>query len=70
MTPAQLANLWLPGHVSHHDLSAAGRASRKVSTWGQWQGLNRPMPKRLLSERRLELIKRAAARTQPPARTP
>lgn len=44
-----------PSHVSQHDLSAAGRASRKVSKWGRV-----PFTAAQLRERRLELIKRAA----------
>ncbi|MEO7065361.1 MAG: hypothetical protein ABI114_00470 [Rhodanobacter sp.] len=51
-----------PGHVSQHDLSAAGRASRKVSKWGHSEGQDRPMSKQQLRERRLALIKHAAQR--------
>lgn len=50
-----VANLFQPGHVSHHDLSAAGRASRKVSPWGKVA-----FTKKQLRTRWLELIKRAA----------
>lgn len=53
MTDAR--NLWKPGHVSMHDLSAAGRASRKVSPWGRV-----PFTRAQLRTRRLELIARAA----------
>ena len=53
MTPT--TTRWQPGHVSLHDLSAAGRASRKVSPWGKV-----PFGRAQLRVRRLELIKRAA----------
>jgi len=51
---------WMPGHVSLHDLSAAGRKSRKVSPWGRV-----PFTPQALKARRLEMIRRAAGKALP-----
>jgi hypothetical protein len=49
---------WKPGHVSLHDLAAAGRKSRKVSQWGRV-----PFSTATLKAIRLERIKRAAEKS-------
>lgn len=54
MNSTGTASRWQSGHVSTHDLAAAGRASRKVGHW------ERPFPRKAMLVRRLELIKRAA----------